>query len=119
MIVLRRAADRAKRTALEHYRADLLWLEGGQDNAELCGYAETRVEGDRPHEAPLALDQLRSETRDAAPAQIRGLIEGIETTREGPFLPLLQQPFVKALLLPFGGLGGASLIEPLLNYLGL
>jgi hypothetical protein len=119
MIVLRRAAERAKRAALEHYRADLLWLEGGQDDAEPSGYAETCVEGDRPHQAPLALDQLHSATRDAAPAQIRGLMEGIETTRKGPFLPLLQQPFVKALLLPFGGLGGASLVEPLLNYLGL
>jgi hypothetical protein len=35
----------------------------------------------------------------------------MKTTREAAFLPLTQQPAVRALLIPFGGFGGVSLIE--------
>jgi hypothetical protein len=119
MIALRRAAERAKCTAIAHYRANLLSLEGAHGDAEPRGYAETCIKGERPHNAPLSLDQLRYATRETAPAQVQTLIEEIEATRRGPFQPLLQQPFVKAMLLPFGGLSTASLLEPLLNSLGI
>lgn len=34
------------------------------------------------------------------------LVERIDTTREGPFRPLLQQPFLRAVLIPFSGWSG-------------
>ncbi len=32
-------------------------------------------------------------------------------TRAAAFLPLTQQPAIRALLIPFGGFGGVSLVE--------
>ena len=119
MLVLRRAAERAKRTAIAHYQADLLRLEDGEGDARPSGYAETRGPDGCPEHAPLTLDQLRDGTRKAAPAQIRMLVERIDPTREGPFRPLLQQPFLRAVQIPFSGWSGVSLIEPLLNYFGV
>ena len=46
--------------------------------------------------------------------QIRILMTRIRETRQGPFAPLSQQPFVQAVLLPFGGYGGVQLIEYLM-----
>lgn len=48
------------------------------------------------------------------PEEIKLIIQSIKAIRHGAFLPLLQQPVVKVLLLPFGGLGLA-----LLNYLAV
>ena len=39
------------------------------------------------------------------------LADRIKNTREAAFLPLTQQPAVRALLIPFGGFGGVSLVE--------
>ena len=57
--------------------------------------------------------------RAAAPGEESGrlasavgtLVDRIKTTREAAFLPLTQQPAIRALLIPFGGFGGVSLIE--------
>jgi hypothetical protein len=43
------------------------------------------------------------------------LRELMEQNRDGAFVPWHQQPFVSALLLPFGGTGGLNLIEYLLS----
>lgn len=48
--------------------------------------------------------------------QIKQLIERIRNTREGAFAPLTQQPAIQALLLPFGGFGGAQLIDYLFTF---
>jgi hypothetical protein len=48
--------------------------------------------------------------------QINRLIERIRNTREGAFAPLSQQPALQALLLPFGGFGGAQLIDYLFMF---
>ncbi len=39
------------------------------------------------------------------------LINEIKNLQTGPFLPLLQQPIVRSVFLPFGGVGGLYLIE--------
>jgi len=39
------------------------------------------------------------------------LVERMKGTRAAAFLPLTQQPAIRALLIPFGGFGGVSLIE--------
>ena len=39
------------------------------------------------------------------------LVERMKGTRAAAFLPLSQQPAIRALLIPFGGFGGVSLIE--------
>ena len=46
--------------------------------------------------------------------QIGILTTLIRETRRGPFAPLSQQPFMQAVLLPFGGYGGVQLIEYLM-----
>jgi hypothetical protein len=39
------------------------------------------------------------------------LVERMKGTRSAAFLPLTQQPAIRALLIPFGGFGGVSLLE--------
>jgi hypothetical protein len=63
----------------------------------------------------LRLDSGRPQPDGADPARLasglRALLERMKQTREAAFLPLTQQPAVRALLIPFGGFGGVSLIE--------
>ncbi len=49
--------------------------------------------------------------------QIKLLMERIRNTREGVFAPVTEQSALRALLLPFGGFGGAQLIEYLMNFM--
>ena len=39
------------------------------------------------------------------------LVDRMKSTRAAAFLPLTQQPAIRALLIPFGGFGGVSLVE--------
>lgn len=48
--------------------------------------------------------------------QINRLIERVRNTREGAFVPFTQQPALQALLLPFGGFGGAQLLDYLFRF---
>ena len=41
----------------------------------------------------------------------RLLIEDTENYKEGAFLPFVEHPFFKAMLLPFSGFGGLALLE--------
>lgn len=60
----------------------------------------------------LRLAQPRTQAQSHISAeQIKRLIEQIRNTREGAFVPFTQQPALQALLLPFGGFGGAQLID--------
>ena len=83
---LRRAAEEARRSILASYEDECLRLEAG------------RPQSDGADPARLA-------------SGLRTLLERMKSTREAAFLPLTQQPAVRALLIPFGGFGGVSLIE--------
>jgi hypothetical protein len=83
---LRRAAEEARRSILASYEDECLRLEAG------------RPQPDGADPARLA-------------SGLRTLLERMKNTREAAFLPLTQQPAVRALLIPFGGFGGVSLIE--------
>ncbi|EAR20442.1 hypothetical protein [Nitrococcus mobilis] len=50
--------------------------------------------------------------------QLHLLVEEIRHLRKGAFVPFIQQPVVKAVLLPFGGVGGVVLIQYLVAVLG-
>ncbi len=50
--------------------------------------------------------------------QIHLLVEEIRNLRKGAFVPFIQQPVVKAVLLPFGGVGGVVLIQYLVTAFG-
>lgn len=49
--------------------------------------------------------------------QIKLLMERIRNVHEGVFAPANEQSALRALLLPFGGFGGAQLIEYLMNFM--
>jgi hypothetical protein len=85
-LTLRRAAEDARRTIVASYEDECLRLEAARAGAD----------GTDPQRLARAL---------------RTLLERIKTTREAAFLPLTQQPAVRALLIPFGGFGGLSLVE--------
>jgi hypothetical protein len=89
---LRSTAENARSVALSHYRDQLLLAKSGQvpDVPATSG-------------GPVDAEKLR--------AQLEEIIERIKSTKDGAFAPLLQQPFLKGLLIPFGGFGGMSLLE--------
>ncbi|MGH8501028.1 MAG: hypothetical protein ACREVE_00880 [Gammaproteobacteria bacterium] len=43
--------------------------------------------------------------------QLKLLIDEIKTTQDGAFRPLSQQPFLRAMLLPFAGIGGIQALD--------
>jgi hypothetical protein len=85
-LTLRGAAEDARRSIAAAYEDECLRLEAAGAGAD----------GADPQRLARAL---------------RTLLERIKTTREAAFLPLTQQPAVRALLIPFGGFGGLSLVE--------
>ncbi|HKO87164.1 MAG TPA: hypothetical protein VJU83_01455 [Burkholderiales bacterium] len=78
---LRQAAEMARSRSLAHYNACLLRSAGGDELP--CG--------------PVRL--------------IEALITRIRDTRAGAFRPFFQRPALKSLLIPFGGMGGYSIVE--------
>ena len=99
--LLRKSAESARAKAIEHYETWLLTQARAKDS-----HAPATADGaaaglTRP---PIGVDQIKI------------LMERIRSTREGAFAPFAQQPALQALLLPFGGYGGAQLIEYLINF---
>ena len=47
--------------------------------------------------------------------QVKSLIERIRSAQGGVFAPVYEQPALRAVLLPVGGVGGAQLIEYFIN----
>jgi hypothetical protein len=91
---LRRAAEHARERVLETLDDQLLHLKAGTVPAAL---ADSAPEGHDP----------RRGLRDS----VEELRRRVERTREGAFAPFFSQPFVKAVMIPFGGFGGISLLE--------
>ena len=94
--LLRRSAESARATALEHYEARLLTQVRARDTmppatADGAAAGLTRQ--------PISVEQIKI------------LMERIRNNREGTFAPFAQQPALQALLLPFGGYGSVQLIE--------
>ena len=56
--------------------------------------------------------------REIPPDFINLLLARIGESQEGAFRPFLQRPVVRALFIPFGSLGGISIIEFLLTRFG-
>ena len=75
-------AEIARRRALEILRLDLLWLKGSSN----------------PDDVALA-------------EQFPSLIKQVEELRRGAFAPFFEQPLVRAVLVPLGGVGGLQLLE--------
>jgi hypothetical protein len=99
-VLLRKGAESARARALEHYETRLL--------------AQAREEAVPGSSAPANRPHAGNDP-SASPTQIRLLMDRIRGTREGAFASLTHQPALQALLLPFGGYGGAQLIDDLMN----
>ncbi len=82
VVALRQVAETSRATALDDINNALM-----------------RATADRPASAPVAIPQLEL------------LRQQIEQLREGAFAPLLQQPLLKALALPFATFGGTALLD--------
>jgi len=116
-ILLHRGALAARTKAL-HYYEMLLWrlqsplpLKNNlNENTEDGTPSPDRVNG-------VAAGQSQLKDPPISAEQIKLLMERIRNTREGVFAPVTEQPALRALLLPFGGFGGAQLIEYLINFM--
>jgi len=109
-IVLAALCARRLRHAATQLKADILKvIETESQNCELNLRAGQAAEnGDQPpesgsstHEAP---PQVKAEL-------LKRIAEQIRAVRDGPFLPLSQEPAVRAILLLLGGAGGISTVE--------
>jgi hypothetical protein len=90
------------------YTAKLLNKSAGAMRAKVLAHYEQVL---------LQLAQPRTQAQPPLSAeQINRLIERIRNTREGAFASFAQQPALQALLLPFGGFGGAQLIDYLFTF---
>ena len=89
-VLLRRCALAARAKVLDHYGTRLLRM--------------------------LAAPKVSSTELSISVEQIKLLMDRIRNTREGIFAPIIEQPALRALLLPFGGFGGAQLIEYFVNF---
>lgn len=83
-LLLKQAAENARRRALESMQADLRWLAGSA--APLSGLQEP----------------------------FKRLIAQVENEQRGAFAPFFEQPLLKAVLVPLGGAGGTQLFDYLL-----
>jgi hypothetical protein len=102
---LRKAAERLKGEVLEAIEAEL-------QNCKLSSpVGQGATGGDEPPDAG-------SGSRHATPAlraeMLEHIAERISTVRDGPYLPLSQEPVVRAILLVLGGAGGISTLDFLL-----
>ena len=79
--LLKSAVEDTRRHALDHMAADLRWLKG----------------------------QHGPQTELATPFE--ALMEEVRNTRAGAFAGMLEQPLLKAVLVPLGGVGGAQLLD--------
>jgi hypothetical protein len=79
--ILKFAADRGRRDALQRMRSDLRWLQGAKEDL---------VKLAKPME---------------------GLIAAVEAERRGAFADLFDQPLLKAILVPLGGASGIQLLD--------
>lgn len=77
------AAETARRKALENMRKDLLWLQGADAKYKLLA------------------------------EHFPSLIKQVEDLRKGAFAPFFEQPLVRAVLVPLGGVGGIQLLDML------
>jgi hypothetical protein len=99
-VLLRRSAESARATALEHYETRLLTQARAKDNPPS---ATAEAAAASPARQPISAEQIKI------------LMERIRSTHDGAFAPIAQQPALQALLLPFGGYGSAQLIDYLIN----
>ena len=79
--LMQRAAARARRSALDRLDALLLASKGGTPTAY------------------------------PVPAHLQAMIEAVRGLRRGAFVPFVEQPIVRAILLPFSSAGGMYLID--------
>ncbi len=91
---LRRGAESARDRTLDRYGRQLLIRVSAKDDT-------------------TSTDRVASGPARAAASgeQIKIVMERIRSTREGAFASFAQQPALRALLLPFGGYGGAQLVQ--------
>ncbi len=116
-VLLHRGALAARTKALNYYEM-LLWRM--QAPSPLKNNLNENTEDGSPspdmvNGAVAGQSQLKEPPISAE--QIKLLMERIRNTREGVFAPVTEQPALRALLLPFGGFGGAQLIEYLINFM--
>ena len=88
---LRKAAEKARDTALEHYAGRIMRLNAGRKGLpqHLRGV----------HDPSIVAKQCNA------------LVARIRNEEDGAFKPFTQQPLVKAILIPLGGFGGVSVAE--------
>lgn len=113
-ILLRKCALSARAKAIQDYEAQLFAVEKREDNSKPAPASGETADPARPGAGANDAEADRVEPGMSA-EQVRLLIERIQNTRSGTFAPLVNQPVLQALLLPFGGYGGVQLIEYLFS----
>jgi hypothetical protein len=107
-VALRQAAERSRKAALKEIDDTLIQASGQaggpQTQAKIGDAAAPTASraGDLPPQAQFAPPTMR---------QLELLRDHVARLNQGAFAPYSEQPLLKALLLPFATVGGASLLE--------
>lgn len=110
-VVLHRCAMKARIRVIARYEAQLMrMLAMPNDNPKGSSLSGMTSE-ERAASTQLKNSSAFTVERPISMEQIKLLVERIRNTHEGVFAPIYEQPALRALLLPFGGFGGAQLIE--------
>ena len=110
VLVLRRAAEKARHDALERLNEKLLRVLGGEKKLLAAPLAPDQVESSHSATEPSGRRSAEKDEPKLA-EQIRTLLQKIKDYEEGAFAPLSQHPVVAALAMPFGGAGILALLD--------
>jgi hypothetical protein len=103
-ILLRRAAEQLRDAALTNLQ--MLRVKGHAEEAKLLRRTTEELRDAAPTD--LQAEEAKQRTFDELIAEIRGV-------KKGAFAPLTEQPFVRAIIFPSGGLGLIALGQRLLD----
>ena len=107
-VIMRRAGENARQKILERLQERLSQAHAGR-GARRCLDEADEAEAARHEQARAGT--LDEERRSIRVDQIRLLIEEVQRLQRGAFAPWSRHPIVKAVLLPFGGLGAVLLLD--------
>lgn len=99
------SAEKARRTTRMRLMKGIMAAKARPDGAQ----AQAGMDG-RGKDAGVAAGETATPAGVSAD-QLESLLKLVEELHEGSFVPLSQQPPIRALLLPLGGLGWAALLD--------
>jgi len=106
-LIMRRAGESARQRILERLQEKLSQAHAGHVEETRDETGEAQI----AHPGETSTARVKEEQRSIRVDQLRLMIEEIKGLQRGAFAPWSRHPIVKAVLLPFGGLGAVLMLD--------